>query len=109
MAVKILVIFLVLPLCIFTGDPVAAAAQIDARFVPRLVQVMSADEQLSKEAMIELSDTWQLSYVAPLLETVSLIRNRQRVIQIFELLRTHTGESFNSDIQSWYNWLWNQQ
>lgn len=109
MAVKILVIFLVLPLCIFAGDPVAAAAQIDDRFVPRLVQVMSADEQLSKEAMIELSDTWQLSYVAPLLETVSLIRNRQRVIQIFELLRTHAGESFNSDIQSWYNWLWNQQ
>jgi len=35
--------------------------------------------------------------------------NRRRVLQIFELLRANTGESFDFDIQLWYGWLWHQQ
>lgn len=106
---RILAGFLVLALFLFASNPALAADQIDESFVTRLVQVLSGDQQLSTEALDELSDTWQLSYVAPLLETISLMRNRPRVIQIFEVLRTNTGEAFNFDIQRWYGWLWNQQ
>ncbi len=101
--------FLVVPFCILAGNPLEAADQIDRKFILRLVQVMSADEQLASAALTELSDTWQLSYVAPLLETISLTQDRPKVIQIFDLLRTNTGESFDFDIQRWYSWLWDQQ
>jgi hypothetical protein len=106
---KYLAVLLILPLFAVTDSYAQAVDPLDERFVARLVEVISAEESTSTAALDELSASWQMSYVAPLLETISLTRNRRRVIQIFELLRTNTGQSFDFDIQLWYGWLWHQQ
>lgn len=106
---KYLAGFLILLLLPVTDSDAQAVDPLDGRFVPRLVEVIAADESASAAAMDELSASWQMSYVAPLLETISLTRNRRRVIQIFELLRANTGQSFDFNIQLWYGWLWHQQ
>jgi len=106
---KYLAGFLLLSLFAVTDSCAQTVGPLDERFVPRLVEVISADESTNAAALDELSAFWQMSYVAPLLETISLTRNRRRVIQIFELLRANTGQSFDFDIQLWYGWLWHQQ
>ena len=100
---------LLITLSFFISTPSTAAESIDERFLLRLAEVISADAQVSTAALSELSVTWQMSYVAPLLETISLTRDRRRVNQIFQLLRAKTGEAFDFDFQAWYVWLWHQQ
>ena len=100
---------LILSLFSFVEGSAQTVDQPEQAFVDRLLAAASEDQGISAAARDELSASWQLSYVAPLLETVSLTRNRRRVNQIFELLRANTGESFDFDIQRWYGWLWHQQ
>ena len=100
---------LILSLFSFAEGSAQTVGQSEQEFVDRLIAAASEDQRISAAALDELSASWQLSYVAPLLETVSLTRNRRRVSQIFELLRANTGESFDFDIQRWYGWLWHQQ
>ena len=83
---------LILPLFAVTDSYAQAVYPLDQRFVVRLLEVVAADESTSAAALDELSTSWQMSFVAPILETISLTRNRRRVIQIFELLRTNTGQ-----------------
>ena len=82
---------LILSLFSFVEGSAQTVDQPEQAFVDRLLAAASDDQVISAAARDELSASWQLSYVAPLLETVSLTRNRRRVNQLFELLRANTG------------------
>lgn len=72
----------------------------------RLANSFQQDE--IEQAITFLDTHWSDTYIAPLLDTISVPRSFLSSQKIIQLLSKKTGKNFGRKTNQWYFWLWNQ-
>jgi hypothetical protein len=74
-----------------------------------LSTILSSGEPAEvNQAVGSLEVNWQPQNIPQILETVAYTRNSFGAQKLISLLQEKTGQSFGSDMNLWYFWLWNQ-
>ena len=86
------------------------AKEVDsASLQKQLVTILGSGEPASvNQAIDSLAANWQPQNIPQILETIAYTRNSFGAQKLISLLQEKTGQSFGSDMNQWYFWLWNQ-
>lgn len=70
-----------------------------------------SSQTLSKQEFLleKISTKWEDSYALLTLESFYLIQDRRLATKLHKLLKKKTGKDFGTDIDTWYDWIWNQE
>jgi hypothetical protein len=72
------------------------------------LELLARDLQEIRETLTEVEAQWDESSPAKLIEMLRYLRHPAARDGIFDLLHTHSGKDFGSDLHAWQQWLWNQ-
>lgn len=84
------------------------AMELTDDYNSRIRDLVTSTESDRTKAFNVLSADWDISYVAPLIELITLTSDRAFVAEIVSTLENNTGQSLGFDIQEWFDWLWHQ-
>lgn len=70
--------------------------------------IHTSNQEAINRAFVVIEQHWQHTFIAQLLDIMSVPRNAYIFQKTAELLTAKTGEDFGRNINDWYFWLWNQ-
>ncbi|MBL1294440.1 MAG: hypothetical protein COB61_011310, partial [Thiotrichales bacterium] len=76
--------------------------------VDDFISLLEANELLNNKALKKIEADWQPGFTIMAVEVMTLLRDREGVARLVDLLEENTGQKFGFDIQGWRTWLWNQ-
>lgn len=78
--------------------------------VELFLSLFSSQTQSKQDFLLEkISTDWDESYALLTLESFYLIQDRRLAAKLHKLLKKKTGKDFGTDIDKWYDWIWNQE
>jgi len=102
------IILILLLISALFASPVSAkdsATSIELKDFQSLL-ISSKEEQ--DRIISKINNNWSESYIPLLIESLSLARNSKLNNNLLLILKTKTKQDFNTNINKWYQWSWNQ-
>lgn len=86
----------------------ATAASSEAELVlpVKFAEVVAGTSRQKRSALRQLRRSWDDTYIAPLIEILTLSTDTSHRDQIVNLLEDKTGQSYALDTERWFRWLW---
>ncbi|MBL1294043.1 MAG: hypothetical protein COB61_009245, partial [Thiotrichales bacterium] len=101
----------VLAIAICIGVLVSATAQSKSAAtdstVDDFISLLAVNGSLNNKALKKIEADWQSGFTIMAVEVMALLRDREGVARLVDLLEENTGQKFGFDIQGWRTWLWN--
>lgn len=102
----------VLAIAICIGVLVSATAQsksaVTDSTVDDFISLLAVNGSLNNKALKKIEADWQSGFTIMVVEVMALLRDKEGVARLVDLLEENTGQKFGFDIQGWRTWLWNQ-
>jgi len=102
----------VLAIAICIGVLVSATAQSKSAAtdstVDDFISLLAVNGSLNNKALKKIEADWQSGFTIMVVEVMALLRDKEGVARLVDLLEENTGQKFGFDIQGWRTWLWNQ-
>jgi len=77
--------------------------------LPVFYSLADADEAKALAALKRIGDHWRDEYAAMLLEMTVFLPGRRMQSGTIALLEKMSGQSFGSDVNRWYEWVWSTE
>lgn len=73
-----------------------------------LILTQDTDTEAINKLLDEIESTWSEGYIAPSLEVITYFSGTDKGDKLAAILAKKTGKKFGSDMNDWYQWLWNE-
>lgn len=73
-----------------------------------ILDLVSGNPQNAREALNKMNQSWDISYVPIILESVRFMPPQLRMA-VFAFLGSRTGQDHGRDFDAWYHWIWKQE
>ena len=98
-------LLIIVVLVMFTGAT-AASSETELVLPVKFAEVVAGTSRQKRNALRQLRRSWDDTYIAPLIEILTLSTNASHRDRIVRLLENKTGQSYALDTERWFRWLW---